>query len=109
MVFTALVVAVVLIGGLMLTLVHSPGRNPETWEDITDSYIRYRGTNLGRPMIIEQAVKARTPSNFTGDLNLHTYGDAPYYYAVDETFPSDSGSWPKPYVAGNLTPAPTLI
>lgn len=47
MMFTTLVMAVVLIGGLMLALVHSPGQNPETREDVTESYIKYGGLNPG--------------------------------------------------------------
>jgi len=109
LVLTTLVVAVVLIVGLAVALAQSPGRNPETWEDITDSYVRHRGSNLGRLIRVERAVQARTPSNFTEALNFHTYGDAPHYYAVDETSSSDSSSWPKPYIAGASMTETTLL
>lgn len=108
LVLTTLVIAIVLISGLMLILARSPGRNPETWEDVTESYIRHRGANLGRLIKIERAVKAKTPDNFTQDMNFHTYSDTASYYAVDET----SGNYPNtptvPYAFADLTAEPTL-
>lgn len=103
MVFTTLALAVVLIGGLILALARSPGRNPETWEDITQSYIKHRGWTLGQQVIIEQAVQARTPSHFTPEMNFHTYGGALCYYAVDETSDSYPSTRSVPYLASDLT------
>ncbi len=100
-VFITLVVAVVLIVGLTLALAHSPGRNPATWEDITDSYIRQRGWTLGQQVIIEQVAKARTPGNFTQGMNFHTYSDVSPHYTVDETASSYQSSRPSPYIAGD--------
>ncbi len=102
MAFTALVVAVMLIVGLTLALAHSPGRNPATWEDVTYSYIKQRGWTWGQQVTIKQAVKARTPDNFTQDSNFHTYSAASPYYTVDETASSDQNSRPGAYAAGDL-------
>jgi hypothetical protein len=102
LVLTTLVVAVVLIGGLAIALAHSPGRDTETWKDITESYVRQRGWVLGRQVTIEKAVKARKPDNFTQDMNFHTYGDAPHYYAVDETSGGYKSTHAVPYPAGDL-------
>ena len=107
-VLTTLVVAVVLIVGLAIALAHSPGRDTETWEDITESYIKHRGWVLGQQVTVEQAVKARIPDNFTQEVNFHTYGDAPHYYAVDETSGSYKSTRPVPYPASNLTKETTL-
>lgn len=101
MVFTTLVMAIVLISGLTLALAHSPGRNPATWENVTDSYIKQRGWTLGQQVTIEQAVKARTPGNFTEEMNFHTYSDAAPHYIVDETASSYQSSRPIPYVASD--------
>lgn len=102
MVFTTLVMAIVLISGLTLALARSPGRNPATWENVTDSYIKQRGWTSGREVTIEQTVKARTPGNFTEEMNFHTYSDASPYYTVDETASSGQNSRPSAYAASNL-------
>ncbi len=109
LVFTTLVVTAALIAGLLLALARSPGRNPATWENVTDGYIRHRGANLERLIVIEQAVRARRPSNFTSDMNFHTYSDASPHYAVDETAGSDKSTRSVLYSLIDLTPEPTLL
>ncbi len=109
LVLTTLIVAVVLMGGLMLTLIHSPGRNPETWENVTGSYVKQRELVLGQQITIKQAVKAYAPGNFTQDMNFHTYSEASPYYAVDETTGSDASTRSVPYSLTDLTPEPTLL
>lgn len=108
MVFTTLVVAIVLIIGLTLTVNHSPGRNPATWEDITESYVKQRGWTLGQQVTIEQAVKARAPGNFTHKMNFHTYSAASPYYTVDEAASNDQSSRSVPYVASDRITETTL-
>jgi hypothetical protein len=93
-VFVTLIMAIVLIGVLVLALARSPGRHTVTWRSIVTSYIEYQG--WGKQVTIAQAVKARAPYNFTKELNLFTYGEAPYYM-VNETSSSYNGSRPIPY------------